>query len=149
MTTPGMSPTTSAAPTADVSPVRAAIGAANAAFMTAFGRADAAALASCYTSDAQLLPAQSDAVSGRAAIEGFWNGALGMGLTGAKLETAEVYHADGASVATEVGRYTLFAGGDQVADRGKYVVIWQQGGDGQWRLHRDIWTTSQAPAASA
>ena len=22
---------------------------------------------------------------------------------------------------------------------GKYIVIWKKGGDGNWRLHRDIW----------
>jgi ketosteroid isomerase-like protein len=33
----------------------------------------------------------------------------------------------------------------KVADRGKYVVIWKRVG-GEWKLHRDIWTTS-LPAA--
>ena len=150
MTSPAQSSATTTAattPTADRGATSDAIAAANAGFMTAFGRGDAAGVAACYTADAQLLPAQSDVVSGRAAIEAFWQQALGLGLTGVKLESVEVYHTAGAPTATEVGRYALLAGADQVADRGKYVVLWQQGPDGQWRLHRDIWTTSQAPAA--
>ena len=134
--------------TSDTRGPREAIVAANGAFMTAFGRRDAAGIAACYSADAQLLPAQSDVVSGRPAIEAFWQQALGLGLTGVTLESVELYHVTGAPTATEVGRYALLAGADQVADRGKYVVIWAREADGQWRLHRDIWTTSQ-PAAPA
>ena len=144
----GLTSTPATATPADASPVRAAIGAGNAAFMTAFGRGDVAGIAACYTRDAQLLPAQSDVVAGREAVEKFWEGAIGSGLTGATLETVEVYHTPGGNVATEVGRYALTAGGDQIAERGKYVVIWQQGAEGQWRIHRDIWTSSQPPMAT-
>lgn len=121
--------------------VREEIAAANARFMAAFERGDAAGVTACYTRDAQLLPAHSGVVEGSAAIEQFWRGAMGAGITGARLESAEVGGLGDA--AYEVGRYTLTAGG-QVADRGKYVVIWRREG-GQWRLHRDIWNTS-APA---
>lgn len=149
MTSPSLSSVTTNASPAATSAVRGAIAAANVAFGAAFARGDAAGIAACYTADAQLLPAQSNVISGRAAIEEFWRGALGMGLTGAALETVEVFHTSGAPTATEVGRYTLTAGEDQIADRGKYIVIWQQDAAGQWHLHRDIWTTSQAPAATA
>ena len=148
MTNPTLSPTSTATP-ADASPARAAIVAGNAAFMTAFGRNDVAGIAACYTRDAQLLPAGSDVVAGREAVSAFWEGALGSGLTAATLETVEVYHTPGGTVATEVGRYALTAGADQVAERGKYVVIWQQGAEGQWRIHRDIWTASPPPMATA
>lgn len=149
MTSPSLSSADTNATPAAVNAVRGAIAAANAAFGAAFARRDAAAIAACYTADAQLLPAQSNAISGRTAVEEFWRGALGMGLTGATLETVEVFHASGAPTATEVGRYTLTAGEGQVADHGKYIVVWQQDGAGQWRLHRDIWTTSQPPATTA
>ena len=66
-----------------------------------------------------------------------------MGLKQAVLETMEV-EAYG-STAQEMGRYTLKAAGGQVADAGKYLVIWKQEGS-TWKLHRDIWTTSR-PAA--
>ena len=122
---------------------RSEIEATNRRFMEAFGRGDAAGVAQLYTPSAQLLPAASDFVVGTSAIERFWQGAMDMGLKEAVLETLELEtHGD---TAHEVGRYTLKATGGQVADAGKYVVIWKHE-DGAWKVHRDIWTTSR-PAA--
>lgn len=119
---------------------RSAIEAANRRFMEAFGRGDAAAVSRLYTSSAQLLPAHSDFVAGIGAIQSFWQGAMDMGLEEAVLETIELEaHGD---TAHEMGRYTLKVAGGEVADAGKYLVIWKQEG-GTWKLHRDIWTTSQ------
>jgi ketosteroid isomerase-like protein len=68
---------------------------------------------------------------------------MDMGLKEAVLETLELEaHGD---TAHEVGRYELKAAGGQVADAGKYLVIWKQE-SGTWKIHRDIWTTSR-PAA--
>jgi uncharacterized protein (TIGR02246 family) len=119
---------------------RPAIEAVNRRFMEAFKRGDSASVARLYTTGAQLLPANSDFVTGTSAIQQFWQGAMDMGLKEAVLETLEVEsHGDAAH---EVGRYTLKAAEGQVADAGKYVVIWRHEG-GVWKLHRDIWTTSR------
>jgi uncharacterized protein (TIGR02246 family) len=124
--------------------IRTAIIACNQHFMDAFGRGDAAGLATLYTAGGQLLPPNSAVVAGRDAIRAFWQGAMDLGLKQATLDTVEV---EGTSdTAVEVGTYTLRAAGGQVADTGKYVVVWKTEG-GTWRLHRDIWNTSQ-PAAS-
>ncbi|MGI8784740.1 MAG: YybH family protein [Acidobacteriota bacterium] len=123
---------------------RSQIEAANKEFMSAFKRGDAAAVASLYTAQGQLLPAHSDFVTGAAAIRAFWQGALDLGLKDAFLETVEVEaHGD---TAIEVGRYKLLASGGAVADTGKYLVVWKNESR-TWKLHRDIWTTSQASAA--
>lgn len=122
---------------------RSAIASANRRFMDAFGRGDAAGVARLYTSNGQLLPAHSEVVEGTPAIERFWRGVMDMGLSEAVLESLEI-EGQG-DTAYEVGRYTLKAGG-QVADSGKYLVIWKLEA-GAWKLHRDIWTTSR-PAAS-
>jgi uncharacterized protein (TIGR02246 family) len=119
--------------------VREAISGANAHFMAAFARGDAAGVAACYTSDAQLLPQHSAEVAGRPAIETYWRGAVQSGLTRVRLDTLEIY-GEG-EFATEVGRYTLLAGADAEADHGKYVVLWRREA-GHYLLHRDIWTSS-------
>jgi uncharacterized protein (TIGR02246 family) len=119
------------------------IEAANRRFMEAFGRGDAASVAQLYTSTAQLLPANSDVVAGTPAIQSFWQGVMDMGIQEVILETLEVEPHD--DTAYEVGRYKLKVAGGQVADTGKYIVIWKREG-GSWKIHRDIWTTSQ-PAA--
>jgi ketosteroid isomerase-like protein len=116
-----------------------AIGATNRAFIAAFARGDAAGLGSTYTEDAAILPPNGEITRGRAAIQTFWGGVLDMGLKGATLETVEL--STYPTGATEVGLYTLLVAGGQVADRGKYIVIWKQAGDA-WKWHRDIWNSS-------
>lgn len=119
---------------------RASIEAGNRQFETAVGRGDGAAVAALYTPTGQLLPANSAAVSGTASIQKFWQGVFDSGIRGARLKTLEV-HGQGDS-ASEVGEYELKDQAGKVLDRGKYVVIWKRDG-GRWKLHRDIWTTSQ------
>ena len=126
------------------STIRAKVNAGNKKFMEAFSRKDAAELAKLYSKGGQLLPPTSEVVTGRDAIQAFWQGALDMGLAQAKLETMEVEaHRD---TGIEVGKYTLLAADGQVADAGKYIVIWKIEGK-SWKLHRDIWNTSQPAAA--
>jgi ketosteroid isomerase-like protein len=87
-----------------------------------------------------VLPPNSDVITGRQAIQTFWQGAMHMGIAAAKLQTVEV---EGhGNTAHEVGQYTLQGAGGQVLDTGKYVVIWQQEA-GQWKIHRDIWNSSR------
>lgn len=121
------------------SSVRSTIEAADRLFEAAFGRGDAAGVAELYTATAQIFPPQSDAISGRQAIQGFWQAVMNAGVRTGQLVTVEV-SSQGDSV-YEVGQYTLKAANDQIVDRGKYVVIWQRDG-GTWKLHRDIWNTS-------
>ncbi len=116
-----------------------AIVAANEQFMIAFKSGDATAMAALYTEDAQLLPPNSDLVSGKQAVQVFWTTVFDMGIETAALETSEVEGVG--DTAYEVGKYTLFIAGEQVADSGKYVVIWKRV-NGQWKLYRDIWNTS-------
>jgi uncharacterized protein (TIGR02246 family) len=125
--------------------IRSRTEATNGQFMAAFKRGDSAALASLYTAQGQLLPANSDFVRGTEAIRGFWQGALDMGVKQVTLETVEVEaHGD---TAIEVGRYKLLVGNGSIADAGKYIVIWKNERDA-WKLHRDIWTTSQSSKPS-
>ena len=113
--------------------------AANEMFMEHFDNGDAANLAHCYTEDAQLLPTNSEIISGHEAIQEFWQGAMDMGVKKAKLETVEV---EGMGLyAYELGKYELYADDDLMLDQGKYIVIWKRIGS-QWMMYRDIWNTS-------
>lgn len=120
------------------------IGAANKEFMAAFARGDAAALASLYTEDGKLLPPNSDFVTGRVAIQEFWQGVMDAGVAQAELTLME---AEGfGDTAVEVSRYALMDSDGNPIDEGKYIVIWKRT-DAGWRLHRDIWNSSR-PIAS-
>ena len=121
--------------------IQAKVLAGNKKFMVAFGQKKAGALAKLYTKGGQLLPPGSEVVTGREAIQAFWQGALDLGLAQVKLDTGEVTgHRD---MAIEVGRYTLLTADGQVAEAGKYLVIWKREG-AAWKLHRDIWNSSQS-----
>ena len=123
--------------------VRPAIEAANKKFEAAVSRGDGPGAAALYTATGRLLPAQSDFVSGTQAIGQFWQAVFNSGIKGASLATVEVEgHGD---TAHEVGTYELRGADGKVLDHGKYVVIWKKEG-ASWKLHRDIWTTSVAPA---
>ena len=110
------------------------------AFEKHFSEANAAGLAELYTSNGMLLPTGSDFIQGKEAIRDFWQGAMNMGIKEAKLEIMEV-ELQGDSI-IEIGRYYLKGAGDEVMDRGKYLVVWKQEG-GEWKLHKDIWNTSR------
>jgi uncharacterized protein (TIGR02246 family) len=123
--------------------LRGVIAAANESFMATFKRGDAAGLAALYTENGQVLPPNSDFVTGRQAIQMFWQAVMDMGLQEAKMEIVEVE--DHGDTAIEVSMFSLMGEGGQVLDKGKYIVIWKQE-DGQWMLHRDIFNSSMPPA---
>jgi len=124
--------------------IRSKVVTGNKKFMEAFSRKDARALAKLYTKSGQLLPPASNVVTGHDAIQAFWQGPMDMGLSEVKLETVEVEgHRD---TAIEVGKYTLVATGEQIADAGKYIVVWKIEGK-SLKLHRDIWNSSQPSPA--
>jgi ketosteroid isomerase-like protein len=88
--------------------VRDAIVTANETFMAAFSRGDAAALAASYTADGQLLPPHSDIITGKQAIEAFWQSAMDMGIKQIQLESLNV-EGEG-HTAYDVGKVTLGIG---------------------------------------
>ena len=126
-------------------PKAGSIEVANQIFMRMFAKGDAAGMGALYTENGQLLPAYSDFVTGRKAIEGFWKAVMDMGIKAARLESIDLE--EHGNAAYEVGKYTLSGAGGEVMDQGKYVVIWRKDG-GEWKLHRDIWNTSM-PATGA
>ena len=131
-----------APPATAAADLRSKIEAANKVFEAAVSRSDGPGVAALYTDTAQLLPAQSDFVTGKAAIGQFWQAVFDSGLKGVSLSTLEVE--DHGDTAIEVGKIELRDANGKVVDRAKYVVIWKMDG-GSWKLHRDIWTTSVVP----
>lgn len=116
------------------------IEAASKEFEAAFNGGDGAGVADLYTDDAALLPPDAARIDGKDDIANFWQGAIDAGLTDLDLETVEVMEAN--DLAVEVGALALNAPGSDgaaVPVTGKFIVVWQRGDDGAWRLHRDIW----------
>jgi uncharacterized protein (TIGR02246 family) len=120
--------------------LRKEIEASNAAFSKEYDRGDAKALAQMYTERGQLFPPNEKIVEGRTAIESHWKAAMEAGVKQVVLKTTEVW-ALGETVA-ETGTYRLAGKDGESLDEGKYVVIWKRV-DGNWKLHRDCWNSSQ------
>jgi uncharacterized protein (TIGR02246 family) len=129
-------------PAAYADGVKAAIEAANARFSAAAAKGDGAALASLYSSEAQVMPPGSAPVRGTEAIQKFWQGAFDSGVAAVDLKTLEVF--GHGPTATEVGEYELHDKTGKPLDHGKYIVVWQHA-DGQWKLLRDMFSTNVPP----
>lgn len=127
----------------DVAEVQRSIEEANARFIEAFNRHDAAAAVELYTEDAIALPPHEAMVRGRQAIrEGMARDMAEYNLRDLQLTTVEVEVSG--DFAVEVGNYSISVqppGMGPMTDRGKYAVVWKQQPDGSWKLHRDIWNT--------
>jgi ketosteroid isomerase-like protein len=123
----------------DGNAVRAAIEAGNRKFSDGAARHDATVIAAAYSEDAEAFPPNADIVKGRPALEKLWQSVLDSGIAGIELKTTEVESAG--RIAYETGTYAMKAKDGTIADRGKYCVVWKRV-NGEWLLHRDIWSTS-------
>ena len=113
----------------------------NAAWMAAFDKGDAAAVAAMYTEDAYVLPPGGEMVKGRAAIEAFWRQAAQQ-MTDAKLTIVDLLPL-GPEAAREIGTVTLKTKSQPPQEiAGKYVVVWRKLG-ADWKLAADIWNSNK------
>ena len=112
-------------------------------FLQFFAANDLAGLASCYTEDAQMLPANMQPIRGRAAIESVFK------FTGGQGHTLEFLARELdllGTTAIEIGDYVRRGRDGSIVDRGKYIVVWKRVAD-EWKIHRDMFNTSQPRAA--
>ena len=114
------------------------------AFEEAFHRGDADGISLIYTEDAEMFAPQAPVVRGRDAIAEAWRGIVGAGGRYVRVETVEVQECGG--WAYEVGRFETSAPDGAVLNSGKYIVIWKQLANGEWKTHRDIFHWDVPPA---
>jgi uncharacterized protein (TIGR02246 family) len=125
--------------------VRQAIEQVNSQFVEAFKAGDAATIASLYTDTAKMLPPDATEIAGHDAIQNLWQSWIDDGLKDLTLEAMEV-EASG-DLAYEIGQFSLQAPAENnamVTATGNYLVVWQRGEDGNWRLHVDTWNDTPA-----
>ena len=114
-------------------------------FENAFNQGDLEALAELYEEDATVMPPDGETLTGRQAIQRFWQGVQESGFRKAALHVQHV-QADG-DLAVEVGTAELIgAAGDAKSATVpvKYVVAWRRRGGGPWKLAVDIWNSRPA-----
>jgi len=111
----------------------------NREFMTRFKHGSAEAVSQLFSIDAKVLPPNADSVTGRDAIEKFWQAIMEMGIDQLELRTVEIEHHG--NTAIEIGNALLIDENEKVVDRSKYMVIWKHR-NGVWKLHRDMYNSS-------
>jgi uncharacterized protein (TIGR02246 family) len=114
---------------------RAAVEAGNRAFIAAFLRGDARAVAELYTEDAEVIAPGAPVARGRSAIGAAWQKSMDSGVKDLTLNTANVESSS--DLACETGTVRLVAKDGSVTE-GRYVVVWKRT-NGKWQLYRDIW----------
>ena len=102
--------------------------------MAAFNKGDAAAISQIYTEKAYLLPPGSPMISGRDAIQGYWESGFKGGVKNLVLTTGKVDQFGDA--AREIAKFSFDSKNGKV--EGKYVAIWKPE-YGAWRLDTDVW----------
>ena len=108
-------------------------------WLEAFNGGDAAGVAQCYAENARLMAPGMDTLEGRAAIEAFGKEFI---ATGAKLSFELLAVHDGGNLSVAVGAYVMDFPGDIPQDKGKYIEVWAEQGDGSWLIVDDIFNSS-------
>lgn len=130
-------PNLSAAPNSEV---QAAIKTENRRWADAWNRDDIKGVVALYTDDARLLPDEQGPVAGHAAILAYLqkikDASKSLTISFSNFE----FYGDGQSLA-EYGEFEFRDKDGSVKEQGKQVLIYVNK-DGQWKLHRDIWTSS-------
>jgi len=110
----------------------------NQKFSEQIAAGDSVALASHYWPDAELLLDNSEVVKGMNIVNA-WGGAIRMGVKEMTFSTTDITGSPAYII--ETGQYEMKDATKSLLDRGKYVVVWENR-NGQWRLYRDIGSTS-------
>ena len=127
-------------------------------FAAAFNAKDAQKVASFYTEDAVLMPANQPMVKGRSGIEKFFKSMIDAGVTNLQLKPMESVIADAQAFDTGTSSVTLKGGGSSMTltgvggsggttVTGKYVVVLKRVG-GAWKIAYDIFNEDVAPPSA-
>ena len=114
------------------------------AWVERYAANDAAGVAALYTEDAQLLPPDMEIVSGRAAIQEFVAKSNPPG--GPAFEIATVETLVFGDYAHRQGSFRVKGPGGEALEAGKFIELWKKV-DGQWLIHRDMWSANAPPVA--
>jgi len=109
----------------------------------AFRNQDAAAMASLWTENARVLPPGQEMITGRAAVQAFWQSGFDQGAYDLVLESPEIKSL-GDGVAYEIGRNIVrvrTVDGSSIDVPGKSLCIFRREGDGVWRADVDIFNS--------
>ena len=130
--------------------VETEIDASNTWFLQKLADGETAAAATAYEEHAVLLPPVGEAITGRKAIEIFWQSGIEIGVQAVELEPLERRQA--ARVVCEIGRYrfVLQRAEDQpTLEHGAYFAFHRHGPDGSWLRLVDSFNREPSPTSAS
>jgi ketosteroid isomerase-like protein len=103
-------------------------------------------LVSMYTDDATVLPEGKDAVSGKAALRGFYSDwfAGQDKLVDQKFENINSVQEGDLLIDSTKFSGLLLRDGKEIPLTGKRLIVWKRELQGPWRILRDTWNNSAA-----
>ncbi|PKB67312.1 MAG: hypothetical protein BZY81_04980 [SAR202 cluster bacterium Io17-Chloro-G4] len=110
----------------------------NRQFEAAVARGDAAGCAAVYADGGKVMAPDTPMITGREAIQGYWQAILDMGAKGVSLRTLDLDEMG--DTAVERGAATLdiqIEGGGIVQAEAKFIVVWKRQADGAWKWDTD------------
>ncbi|RYZ14436.1 MAG: DUF4440 domain-containing protein [Sphingobacteriales bacterium] len=116
-------------------------------FAAALNAKDAVAAANCYTDDAALYPPNEPAVTGRANILKYWQGAIEAGATNVSVKT--IATGSEGNLGWETGQFQMDVktpDGKVVVDKGRYTELLKRNQDGKWVSIMGMWNADAPPA---
>ena len=128
-----------------------AIDAGHERFLAAMRANDPAALLAELADDVTFMPPNQEPLRGKAAVRSWYEGVLVQTTTVAvAVSPREVVVAGDWGIESGSYEWTLKpkAGGATFMARGSLIAIWRQDPAGTWKVHRDIWNSSD-PATPA
>jgi len=115
-------------------------------FSEAFVDGDMATIVAIYTKEGKIFPADSEIMTGTAALANYWQRGPDVTALHHKLTPLEIVVTG--DRATDYGYYegkTRYKDGPVSSWRGKYVVVWKKV-EGKWLMDIDIWNRIVEPA---
>ena len=96
-------------------------------------------LVDCYTDDGKIFPGNSDIISGKEGLSGFWVIREGSKVLHHQITPVELTVQK--KIAYDYGYYegkSQNAAGEVFPFKGKYVIVWKKVGK-DWKIYLDIW----------
>ncbi len=125
---------------------------ADAAWSKAAGSKDLDKTISYYSADASVLPPNAAIATTKEEIKKIWQDMLASPGFVISWKATKVKVAKSGDLGFVSGTYELTmndTSGKPVADKGKYVEVWEKQADGKWKCGTDTWNSDLPASASA
>lgn len=109
-----------------------------------FKAADSTEAAQSFTTNAKIMVANHAPIEGRKNITAYFSNMIKSGVTDLELTTGKI--SGDSSIIVEEGSYKLLNDKGNVSDKGQYIALWQRE-SGNWKINRDMWTSSVPKSA--